>query len=297
MSIELRVALRFKQKHASMVRVLVDVPATVDARRKYPLFTDMIIGTFDQSAHLYRIFDGQELRHILSSGRITGGQFSIKAEREHGASWGWDISEIIAWGNGQRGKRLGSDLYLAKLDTLDKKFAHIEPGVQIDPEGPAEQPVAFNLTTCRTGIGCSVMDVGVDDVDFFEVSPDGRIHPVMLSDLKGKIKEAPVAGPVEEKEVRDPSWGLQPKMKVIVTKGSRDLGIQTRSPASVLDVWQRKGEREVLVKLFFPYPRKFPDGRWSRDNLTLYAIHPNRLNDPEVGLMNSRGDKILVRRK
>jgi hypothetical protein len=181
--IALRVAKRFVQ--ASDVRVVVDLSATLAARRKYPLFTDLIVGTFDQSFPLYRIFDGKELKHILSSGKITGGQYSVKAEREHGASWGYNIDGVIAWGNGQRGKRLGNELYLAKLDAFDFRFAHIGPeGVVIDPDGPTSQAISMPKETCRTGIGCSVIDVGVNDVDFFQVDPDGRIHPMSLSDLK-----------------------------------------------------------------------------------------------------------------
>jgi len=261
----------------------------------------MIVGRFDSSVAMYRIFDDRELQHILSTGRITGGQFAIRAEREHGASWGSNITEVINWGNGQRGKRLGSRLYLAKLDALDAGFAHLDPGVKIDPNGPDEQRVSFDQARCNTGIGCSFIGIGVGDVDFFRVEESGQISRMTLAELKAEVKEPEKAPPEAQeappKELRDPAWGLKPKDKVVVTKGSRGLGIGTRSPAIVKDVWQRAGEREVMVKLFFPYPRKFPDGRWTRDDLTLYAMHPNRLGDNEVALMNSRHDRILVRKK
>jgi hypothetical protein len=168
-----------------MVRVVVDLPATKAARKKYPLFQELIVGTFDQSFPLYRIFDENELRHILSSGKITGGQFSVKAEREHGASWGYNINEVIAWGNGQRGKRLGNELYLAKLDAFDFKFAHIGPDVKVDLDAPLDgQVILMPKETCRTGIGCSVINVGVSDVDLFRVDPGGQIRPVTVSELK-----------------------------------------------------------------------------------------------------------------
>lgn len=297
--IALRVAARF-QKLATTV--VVDVPVTMKARARYPLFTDMIVGRFDSAVSMYRIFDENELGHILSTGRITGGQFAVKAEREHGASWGSNITEVITWGNGQRGKRLGNLLYLAKLDAFDMSFAHLDPGVTIDPTGPEEQKVSFDPKRCNTGVGCSFINISANDVDFFKVSETGQLDKMSLAELKADLKEAPKTEepPVVEKKpevIRDPSWGLKPKDKVIVTKGSRGLGVGTRASARVLDVWQRKGEREVMVKLFFPFPRKFSDGRWSRDDLTLYATHPNRLGDAEVALMNSRGDRILIRKR
>jgi hypothetical protein len=271
------------------------------ARDRYPLFTDMIVGRFDSSVAMYRIFDERELKHILSTGRLTGGQYAVKAEREHGASWGSNITEVITWGNGQRGKRLGEHLYLAKLDAFDTGFAHLDPGVEIDPNGAKEQRVSFNPARCNTGIGCSFIGIGVNDVDFYSVSESDQLKSMTLAELKAEVKEPATTTPAvpvdESKEVRDPSWGLKPKDKVVVTKGSRDLGIGMRTPAIVRDVWRKADEREVRVKLFFPYPRKFPDGRWTRDDLTLYAMHPNRLSDNEVALMNSRHDRILVRKK
>ena len=173
---------------ASSVRVLIDRDATLAARAKYSLFTDMIVGTFDQQISLYRIFDDKELRHILSTGKITGGQFSVKAERDHGASWGWNVTEVITWGNGQRGKRLGPELYLAKIDAFDKQFAHVGPELPFDPAGAAEQPVTMPREVCRTGVGCSVIDITTADVDSFaKVSPDGQLSRMTLSDLKGEL--------------------------------------------------------------------------------------------------------------
>lgn len=182
-----RVFERFVQ--ASSVRVMIDRDATLKARAKYPLFTDMIVGRFDQQISLYRIFDGKELQHILSSGKITGGQFSVKAERDHGASWGWNVTEVITWGNGQRGKRLGPELYLAKIDAFDKEFAHVGPELPFDPAGPPEQAVSMPRDVCRTGVGCSVIDITTADVDSFsKVSPDGQLSRMTLSDLKAEPK-------------------------------------------------------------------------------------------------------------
>lgn len=103
-------------------------------------------------------------------------------------------------------------------------------------------------------------------------------------------------GPREEIQwSRDPSWGLVPGMKFKVTKGSRDLGIAAHATGQVKDVKQAPGEREVRVTLWFPYPRKTPH-TWTRDPITLYATHANRLNDAEVALLDARGRRVLLRK-
>lgn len=178
----LRVAHRFIA--AGSVRVVVDVPATLSARKKYPLFTSMVIARFDQAFALYRAFDGRELKHILSSGRITGGSYSVKAERDHGASWGHNISEIVPWANNQRGGRLGTDLYLAKLDGFDQVFMHLDPEFDIDPNGPPEQEAVMRGDRCNTGIGCSVLNVSADDCEFYRIRPDNQIERMTLSELR-----------------------------------------------------------------------------------------------------------------
>lgn len=295
LSVIARVVERYKKAHS--VRVVVDLQATLAARKKYPLFDRLVIAAFDQSVSLYRIFDGEELKHILSTGKITGGSYSVKAEREHGASWGMNISEVITWGNGQRGKRLGSDLFLAKLDAFDKKFAHLDPNIEVDVDGPDEQPAVIDWKTCNTGVGCSVIDVTVNDVDFFTVDEDGRMHRATAADLKAALKKQPAEPAKPNEKVRDPSWGLQPKDKVVVTKGSKGLGIEIRNYGSVRDVWQDPGSKEVRVQIQLTYPRKLPSGSWVRDPFTLFATHPNRLSDPEIALLDSRGNRILVRKR
>ena len=81
-------------------------------------------------------------------------------------------------------------------------------------------------------------------------------------------------------------FNLKPRDTVDVLKGSRALGIDVRERGTVADVWQAKGEREVRVKVLF-----------KRGPVTLYATHPNRLSDDLIALMNSHGDRILVRRR
>ena len=297
MSLAHRVAHRYRL--ARSINILVDVPATLEARRKYPSFDELIVALFDDSFPLYRIFDGNELRHILTSGKITGGQYSVKAEREHGASWGYNIDEVVTWGNGQRGKRLGNELYLAKIDAIDKRFAHLGPNIGFDPSGPALQSSKMDASRCRTGLGCSVIDVHTQDVDnFWKVDPAGQLRAMTLAELKADLKEIPEPAPAPEPAPEpEEEFALKPKDKFVVVKGSRALGIEARNRGTVRKVKRDESDRRVWVTMDFTYPLKPQDQMWHRKPVTLYAIHANRLADHEIALMNSRGDRILIRKR
>jgi hypothetical protein len=361
-----RVARQFL---AAQVHVLVDVPATLEARARYASFPNSVIAEFDGSISLYRVFDGEELSRIVHSGKITGGTYAVKAERAHGASWGEHITQVIEWGNEKRDKRYGGDIFLAKLDALGKKFFHIDPGITFNPDGPRVQPAVMDRSKISTGLGASIMDVSVHDVDFYVVHPNHQIDPLSLTEAKAYVEARPkkdidlrevnphfYQGSIFGVDVRivltDGKWAvflnndkqitfgaktkddaielarmsihmrpsnplpipaeildqkrryekhfepdddpeklrgtfaLKAKDRIMVTKGSNGLGIKAHSTAVVADVYQRKGQREIMVKLLF-----------GDKPIVLYATHPNRLGDPEVALMNSRGDKILVRRR
>ena len=280
------------------VRVVVDTLETLEACQKYSLFTNIIVGTFDQPVKLYRLFDGEELERVLTSGKITGGQYAVRAERDYGASWGSDLSSIIVWGNQVRGRRLGEKLYLAELDANGKQFAHLDPKLEFDPEGPPKQTTIMDSDVCNLSLGCSIVDVHVNEINLYRVEADGKLTSISIGELKKEIKSiSKDLRPELREDVRDSSWGLQPKDKLIVDKGSRRLGIEKGYPIRVKDVWQRAGERVVLVKLQFVYPRKPSKGSWTRDNLTLYAIHSNELKQPFIRLRGIRGDFIEVRKK
>ena len=360
-----RVLTRFRVRYARTVRVLIDRDATNKIRERFTSLPGQIVGTFDSSFTLYRIFDGEELVRILRSGKITGGTYSTPAERAHGASWAENIIEV---GNRLRGGRYGNDLFLAKLDALGTVFHHIDPKIPFDPSGPQEQAATMEAGACNFGLGCS-MTVGLDDVSLYVVHPDHQIEPlsidaakdyvakrpvkdvdlrdvhpqlgqgsilgvdvrvlhdsgkwkVLLNDGKVIVDDAPTredaietakmsirlrpSNPVPtsfqmlrhkreyEKhfEVKDDpdnirgTFALKPRDVVLVTKGSKGLGIGMHEKGTVADVWQDKGAREARVKLLF-----------RRGPVTLYASHPNRLADDEIALMTSAGDRILVRKR
>lgn len=367
MTLAQRVAARYKL--ARQVRVLVDVPATLEARRKWPAYGTSVVGTFDEGLALYRVFDETELKHIVSSGRITGGSYSVAPERSHGASWGHNITQVINMGNQLRGGRLGDRIYLAKIDGFDQKFLHLDPNIDFDQDGPTEQPARMNPDKCNPGLGCSIFVDTADVEDFYKVHPNGQVSRMTAAELSEedklpiKIKEVPdppgtqtvegqkvvirskgskwfaylledgrlgraigtnatteedavtLAGmairmrpsrpiqmdqsildqrrrhdkmfePDEDPEKVRGGFGLKPRDKVFVLKGSRRLKILSRETLVVADVYQRKGERPVIVKLLV---RGKP--------VALHAIHPNRLKDTEVSLLDGFGGKILVQKK
>jgi hypothetical protein len=65
-------------------------------------------------------------------------------------------------------------------------------------------------------------------------------------------------------------------------------------------VWQTgqnlaEKDYRVNVALSFVWPIR-PGGKQSY-KIQLFASHPNRLKDSEIPLMNSRGERILIRKK
>jgi hypothetical protein len=155
------------------------------ARKRWPSFEGLLVGSFDGQMTLYRVFDGEEMAKIIETGKVTGGKYSVPAERVMGASWAHDISSAIRYGNNARGARLGKDIYLAKMDAMDKKFLHLGPeSIKLDPSVD-EQLVTIPKTTCNLGLGCSVSNVSIHDVDeFFKVLPNDQIESINIHDLK-----------------------------------------------------------------------------------------------------------------
>lgn len=187
-------------KFASAVRIRIDPEATAKARQRWPMFDQIVVATFDSPIGLYRVFDENELGHILRSGKLTGGKYSVKPERSMGASWGSNITHIVNMGNRLRGKRLGEKIYLAKIDGFDMKFLHLDVKVPVDV---TRDVVTIPRETCNPALGCSVADVTVADVeDFYEVDPRGQIHKLSVSELRGHVKSAAVLTPTGKKSLR-----------------------------------------------------------------------------------------------
>ena len=194
-----RVLSRFQSRKAHAVRVVIDRDATLKAREHFPSMGDQIVGTFEGSAKLFRVFDGEELSRVLQSGLISGGTYSAKAERSHGASWGENMHALIEWGNRLRGKRYGDDIFLAEVDIGGRTFHHLDPKVPFDPSGPAKQSVSMDLSICSAGLGCS-MKVPLSDATLFVVGTDGHVKPITPTQAKEYVTGRP-AKDVDLREV------------------------------------------------------------------------------------------------
>jgi 2'-5' RNA ligase len=165
------------------IKILVTpelVQRTKQMRQRYKAFGELVLAEFDSSISMYRVVDEAEMRRILATKRITGGNYSVKPEREVGASWGHDISAILNFGQSNT-DRLKGRLFILKIEAIGKTFLHLDPreGVKEDPwSSDLAAPVRldFDADRANPGLGASIEDVSLDDVDdIYEVM--GRHGP------------------------------------------------------------------------------------------------------------------------
>ena len=179
-----RVAHRFQDRIAS-VKVEVIPKATEKARAQFG--QGIAIGRFKSPIPLFRVFDGEELRRILDTGEIKGGDYSVPGERAFGAQWAGDKNEIAKWGERQRGKRLGHELFMAEINGNGRVFAHLTGADgQMTPEAGT---VSLDPSFCYGGLGCSVQ-VGLNDVSKWYVVEGGTPKAIPLAELRDMASQA-----------------------------------------------------------------------------------------------------------
>lgn len=217
-----RVASRFRA--ASSVKVEVLDEATEKARKRFG--QGIAIGRFKSPIKLYRVFDGEELREILDTGEIKGGDYSVAAERAFGAQWGSDRTEVAKWGEGQRGKRLGHELFLAEIDGNGRVFSHLSgAGDQMQPgAGTLDLDPSF----CSTGLGCSI-PITTNAVNSWYIVEGGSPRKVSKAELEA------VQGEV----------GLKAR-DIDLFKGARLTGLPKRLQQAVL--WEILQEDQEFRK-------------------------------------------------
>jgi len=164
------------------VKVQVSPRGTNKARKQFG--GAIAIGKFLSPIQLFRVFDGEELRRILSTGKIEGGSYSIAGERAYGSQWGSNRTEIAQWGEAQRGKRLGHELFMAEIQGKGRSFAHLEgAGGKMDPKaGTIDLDPAF----CSSGLGCSLKVETSDVLQWYTVRGGGA-EPTPLLELQGQL--------------------------------------------------------------------------------------------------------------
>jgi 8-oxo-dGTP pyrophosphatase MutT (NUDIX family)/GNAT superfamily N-acetyltransferase len=134
------------------VKVFIDRKETERARQKFG--DDIVVGRFGSSIPLYRVIDGEELRKVLKGGGFTGGEFAVPGERAYGAQWGSSLSQVVKWGNSQRGGRLGYELFVAEIDGNGHRFSHLSgAGGKLNT---GEDTISLEKGFCNTGLGCSI---------------------------------------------------------------------------------------------------------------------------------------------
>ena len=174
-------AARVAARYFTSGSVQVEVLPKLSEKARLKTNSGTAIGRFLSTMPLYRVFDGEELQNILDTGEIKGGHYSVPAERAYGAQWGGDKNEVVKWGEGQRGRRLGHELFLAEIDGKGRVFAHLSAadGKMKPDAGTISLPASF----CSTGLGCSV-HAGLQSVKKWYVVENGKAIPSTLKDIR-----------------------------------------------------------------------------------------------------------------
>lgn len=150
------------------IDVEVDDEATEKARDKHKTFPGITVARFAEPIYLYRVVDKNEWHDVAASGKVVGGSFAVKAERESGASWATNVDDVVSFGlKWQKLGRLKPPLRVLKIDGFDKVFSHLDPEIYDNK---------MSRKKCNTGLGCSVRDVSVVDLErVWIVGDDGSL--------------------------------------------------------------------------------------------------------------------------
>jgi hypothetical protein len=173
---ELRPHILGMLRTAGSVHVEVLPEETAEARTQHG--SKITVGRFLSDIPLYRVIDGEELRSILRSGKITGGSFSVPGERAYGAQWGADKEDVARWGEHWRVNRLGHELFMIEINGKGRVFGHIDPDF-----GSEDNTFSVSTDFCNTGLGCSVA-ASVGDVQAWYRVEGGVALPSSVEELR-----------------------------------------------------------------------------------------------------------------
>ena len=208
------------------------VGRTQKYRERWSLFGDLGIAEFDGSIPLYRVVDEREMAHILKSGRVTGGNFSAPAERSHGASWGYNITHVIQGMMSHR-SRLQGDLFLLKIDGIGMEFLRLGLAEALGEDPWVTQPEGFKTTIprglCDVGLGCSVADVSLADVeDIYLIGDDKQIHRMAIPEVKCHL-DGKCVSPYQESPPQMRASSHRVAHRYLVADGKRIWGTDPRA--------------------------------------------------------------------
>jgi len=141
--------------------------------RQKTIYKKLGVGTFITNVFLWRVIDQNEFDIIFERKneniRITGGDFSVKVEREFGSSFTASRKDAIEFGLAhKKSGRLKGNLYLLGINGNDKEFLNLNMTERLEKQGLKYSVGDFEINSCLgdTGIGYSVRDVKVKDLLF-----------------------------------------------------------------------------------------------------------------------------------
>jgi hypothetical protein len=138
-------------------------------RNKFSLFKNIGVATFLTTTFLWRVIDENEFNIIMKNKKITGGDYSVPAEKYFGASFSGSRNEVINWG--LKVKKLGrykGNLYVIGINAIDKEFLNLNMVERLKEQGFDYEVGDFTINTKLgdVGLGFSIRDVTLDDVRF-----------------------------------------------------------------------------------------------------------------------------------
>lgn len=150
------------------VKILIHQKETIKLREEFPEYPNAFIGTILSEINLYRVVDGYELALLQSNQQFKAGIHSLPIEQSAGSCWSSQLDTLIIYGNLNRGKYLGQQLYLCQIDGQNKKFLYV---------GKDHLPIDFNqlemiipAINFNTGTACCLYHVNINDIkDFYSI--------------------------------------------------------------------------------------------------------------------------------
>lgn len=134
--------------------------------REKTLFKKVGIGTFLTTVWLWRCMVEAEFLDILNTGKVVGGTFSIKVERNFGASFSGSRDDVLNWCS--KNTRYQGQLYIIGINAQQKEFLNLgmEDGMEAQGLKYEVGDLIINTKIGDTGLGFSVRDVTIDDIHF-----------------------------------------------------------------------------------------------------------------------------------
>jgi gamma-polyglutamate biosynthesis protein CapA len=231
----------FRQVAARYLKTAVKV----EVNRKFTTKGN-IVGRFLSSIPLYRAMDGEELKKVLDTGEIKGGEYSTPFESRWGAQWTASKSAAFSFGINQAGKRLGHEIFIAETNGRGQVFGHLSTKPEEwDFDGSKE----INKSFCNTGLGCSIQTRIQDVKNWYQIK-NGKPVKVSLGELKALA----------------PSLGLKPRDLMLFKGGlihpsaklKKALQIQTviaQYPSDLDNIPGNSKQRHLAIRDLGGYKR------------------------------------------